>query len=140
MRLVAGKRFTSPEEVISQLRAWSRELDKDSYVQRFHEARGQINSVVDEYNNARDRVLINMYTLGKETTKNDFSRVKKAHRPLWLKADIAVKIAAKNQKASEMATQKVLKRWQADGERLLETNQAQGRRKAAGRLAVARFQ
>ncbi|KAL2870693.1 uncharacterized protein BJX67DRAFT_344391 [Aspergillus lucknowensis] len=78
-----------------------------------------------------------MYTLGRETLEGDFGQVKKTHLSLWKKVEDAVKTAAKNQKAAQSASKKVVNYWKSNGEYFLGINRAQGWTKAAGRLATA---
>ncbi|GIJ83428.1 hypothetical protein Asppvi_002248 [Aspergillus pseudoviridinutans] len=135
--VVAGCKFSSPEEIFAQLRTWAAELPKETYVQHFHEALGEVNRAVENYDLIRNTFLIHLWSVGKDTLGADFAKIRKKNRHIWSKAEQAVRTTAKNQRACNAATKKVINRWgEAKAAEFLGINTAQGWRGAAGRLAT----
>ncbi|RLL96046.1 hypothetical protein CFD26_100907 [Aspergillus turcosus] len=135
--VVAGCTFSSPEEIFAQLRTWAAELPKETYVQHFHEALGEVNRAVENYDLIRNTFLIHLWSVGKDTLGADFAKIRKKNRHIWSKAEQAVRTTAKNQRACNAATKKVINRWgEAKAAEFLGINTAQGWRGAAGRLAT----
>ncbi|PKX98229.1 uncharacterized protein P174DRAFT_426551 [Aspergillus novofumigatus IBT 16806] len=135
--VVAGCTFSSPEEIFAQLRTWAAELPKETYVQHFHEALGEVNRAVGNYDLIRNTFLIHLWSVGKDTLGADFAKIRKKNRHIWSKAEQAVRTTAKNQRACNAATKKVINRWgEAKAAEFLGINTAQGWRGAAGRLAT----
>ncbi|KAK2764249.1 hypothetical protein FQN54_008941 [Arachnomyces sp. PD_36] len=136
---VAGGSFGTPEALNNALRRWSIEFPRDVYINLLNEAVSRVTEVIEQHENSRDRILINMYELGRETLGNDFSKFKRTteYRHIWFKVTTALKNAKKNQNSTQTARQTVINQWGDDGRRFLEFNSAQGWTKAAGRLARA---
>ncbi|KAE8134923.1 hypothetical protein BDV38DRAFT_273142 [Aspergillus pseudotamarii] len=122
--IVAEHTFSSPNEVFFQLRTWATELPRETYIQHFHEALGEVNRAIDVYDLVRDAFLVNMWSVGKDTLGNDFARIRKKNRHIWSKAEQA-------------QLGKFLLNGKAKATAFLAINTAQGWRGAVSRLATA---
>lgn len=76
-------------------------------MQHFHEALGEVNRAVEEYDLVRDTFLVKMWSVGYDTLAGDFARLRKKNRHIWPKAEQAVRTTAKKQRACKTATKKV---------------------------------
>ncbi|DAA76871.1 TPA_exp: Uncharacterized protein A8136_7100 [Trichophyton benhamiae CBS 112371] len=107
------------------------------YIELLNEAVAQVTAAVEQHENARDKVLLDIYAVGQETLGSYFPKFKKTpeYRHIWHKVTAAIKNANKNQNAVQKARQSVVKAWGQNGSHFLQFNSAQGWTKAAGRLA-----
>ncbi|KAK2745218.1 hypothetical protein FQN55_006343 [Onygenales sp. PD_40] len=137
--VVAGESFRTPEALNNALRRWSQELPREEFIGLLNEAVAKVTEVVEQHENSRDKILINMYEVGRETLGTDFPKFKRTpeYRHIWVKVSAAIKNARKNQIAVERARQVVINHWGDNGVKFLEFNSAPGWTKAASRLARA---
>ena len=137
--VVAEESFGTPEALNNALRRWSQELPREEFIGLLNEAVAKVTEVVEQHENSRDKILISMYEVGRETLGTDFPKFKRTpeYRHMWVKVSAAIKNARKNQSAVERARQVVIKHWGDNGVKFLEFNSAQGWTKAASRLARA---
>lgn len=95
--VVGGEFFISPEDLNKALRRWAAELPREIYVDLLNEAVAQVSGIIEQHENACDKVLIDLHEVGRETLGQEFSRMKRApeYRHLWIKVTDALKNAKK---------------------------------------------
>lgn len=91
--VVAGEAFKSPGDLNTALRRWAADLPQDQYIKLLNEAVAKVSEVVEQHDNARDALLIDMYEVGQETLGNDFARFKRTpeYHHIWAKVTDALK-------------------------------------------------
>lgn len=62
--VVGGEFFISSEDLNKALRRWAAELPREIYVDLLNEAVAQVSGIIEQHENARDKVLIDLHEVG----------------------------------------------------------------------------